>query len=113
MEKQSSWKVLLSGADPVSAHRLNDAADEVNALRARNAELHKQVASLFELDKAQGVEIARLQSAVWVLMQMLADAKVLDGDVLMARVKKAFDELEHGAQGSQGSAPSGQTPYRG
>jgi hypothetical protein len=94
MVKQSRWKIMLSGTDPIAATRLNAAADEVNALAARNAEQHRQIASLFELDKAQAVDITRLQSALWILMQMLAESKVVDGDVLMARIKSAFDELE-------------------
>ena len=94
MEEKPVWQALLSGTDMIANRRLNEAASEVNSLAARNAEAGRQIATLFELDKAQGRDIARLQAAVWILMQMLTESGALDGGALAERLKKALAEVD-------------------
>lgn len=94
MEEKPVWQALLSGTDMIANRRLNDAASEVNSLAARNAEAARQIATLFELDKAQARDIARLQSAVWLLMQMLTESGALDASALAERLKTALAEVD-------------------
>ena len=94
MQEKPAWQALLVGTDMIANRRLNEAALEVNALAARNAETGRQITTLFELDQAQGRDIARLQSAVWVLMQMLAESGAVDGNALAERLKAAFADVD-------------------
>ncbi len=77
-----------------NAQRLNQAANELDRLHGENATIEMQVMHLFRLDRDQGHEIARLQAAVYVLMQMLAEKGLLDGDEMSTRMRAAFDALE-------------------
>ena len=88
MDKYNAW-----WADG-QTRRLNQAADELAGLHSQNASVEKQVMHLFELDRDQGHEIARLQAAVFVLMQMLAEKNLLDANEMNTRIQSAFAKLE-------------------
>ncbi|AKU96139.1 hypothetical protein AKJ09_02803 [Labilithrix luteola] len=85
---------------PVLAHnwverqRLNQAADDLQALTRDTNTTEKQVLRLFELDRDQGHEIAKLQAVVYVLMQMLVESGAMDAQKLDERVRDAVTKLE-------------------
>jgi hypothetical protein len=54
----------------------------------------KQIDRLLELDRQQGQEIAKLQAASYVLMQMLTEAGAIDTTQMNNRVQAAFLQLE-------------------
>jgi hypothetical protein len=90
MEKRNPW----FQSEYLNARRLNEASEELDRLHGANASVEAQVSHLLKLDRDQGQEIAKLQTAVFVLMQMLAEKGLLDGDEMGTRMKAAFTALE-------------------
>ncbi|HEY8079126.1 MAG TPA: hypothetical protein VIF62_33570 [Labilithrix sp.] len=90
MEKKSPF----FASEYRNAQRLNQAADELDRLHGVNATIEQQVMHLLRLDRDQGHEIAKLQAAVYVLMQMLAENGLLDAEAMSTRMGAAFESLE-------------------
>ncbi len=86
--------ILFNPSTFIENKRINKAADEINALHSSSATVEKQVLRLLELDRDQGHEIAKLQSVVFVLMQMLVESGGVDGSKLNERVQSAMTELQ-------------------
>ena len=86
--------ILFTPSTFVENKRINQAADEINALHSSNATVEKQVLRLLELDRDQGHEIAKLQSVVYVLMQMLVESGAVDATKLNERVQSAMNQLQ-------------------
>jgi hypothetical protein len=108
MEKLTYWQQVWGG-ERVERQRINQAASELGTLQSTTDTLQAQVTRLLELDRIQAREIARAETAIWVLMQMLAEAGVLDGEMMSMRIKQAFAAMD--AKGD--AAPSQTTgPYR-
>jgi hypothetical protein len=87
--------------------RINEAAAELSTLDTITDSLSQQVGRLFELDRDQGREIARLQAAVGVLMELLIQNNLVQEGDLRAKLDSAFAALE-----PQHTAQPGH-PYRG
>ena len=62
------------------------------------------VRHLFELDEEQGKDITHLQATVGVLLEMLVESGVLDGDSVVTRVEAELDALEK-QQAAEAAAP--------
>lgn len=69
---------------------INEAADEINSLRAARADSHSAIERLFNLDRAQGQELAALRVTVEVLANMLIESGVVDEKTLRYRIEAAY-----------------------
>ena len=78
----------------IENRRINEAAAELSALHDASATTETQVLRLFELDRDQGHEIAKLQAVVYVLMQMLAEKNLLDVKDMDDRIQAAVTKLQ-------------------
>ena len=74
--------------------RINEAADEINALRAARADSHGAIERLFALDRAQGQELAALRVTVEVLANMLIESGAVDEKTLRYRIEAAWANTE-------------------
>jgi len=74
--------------------RINEAAAELAAVDVIADSQGQQLRRLFELDRDQGREIARLQAATGVLMEFLVESKVVEEGALRARLDSAFAALD-------------------
>lgn len=95
MEKNSALaSIFYNPSTFVENKRIDQAADEINALHTSSATAEKQVLRLLELDRDQGHEIAKLQAVVYVLMQMLVESGAVNGAALNERVQTALTALQ-------------------
>jgi hypothetical protein len=70
--------------------RINEAADEINALRAARADSHGAIERLFALDRAQGQELAAVRVTLEVLTNLLLESGVVDEKALRYRIEAAW-----------------------
>ncbi len=70
--------------------RINEAADEINSLRAARADSHGAIERLFALDRAQGQELAALRVTVEVLANLLIESGAVDEKSLRYRIEAAW-----------------------
>ncbi len=73
---------------------INEAADEINSLRAERADQSSALARLFNLDRAQAQEIAALKVTVEVLANLLIESGAIDEKVLRYRIEAGYADLE-------------------
>jgi hypothetical protein len=74
--------------------RLNEAADEINTLRAARADSQSAIERLFALDRAQGQELASLRVTVEVLANLLIESGAVDEKTLRYRIEAAWANHE-------------------
>lgn len=86
MEKIHWWS---SGAAQVQL--LNQASEDLERLQQDQADAGEQIRMLFHLDREQGREIARLQSVIAALVDMLLAAGIVDEKALIERMQQAAD----------------------
>jgi len=89
MEKLTWWQTLGSGGSEIS--KINEAADEINALADQAGDLRKKIRRLFELDRDQGRALEEVKITVEVLIAALARAGVLDVDQLTHDVRTEIE----------------------
>lgn len=89
----TKWIATDSWVDRQQYDRLDEQSDDLNVVEGIAQATAHQVQRLLEVDKQQQLEIQRLRVTVNVLVQMLAEAGVLDGKVLGYRIDAAFAEL--------------------
>ncbi len=73
---------------------LNDAADALGDLRKEQADADQQIDRLFQLDRDQGREIARLQAVVTVLVDMLIETGTTPEAEIMRRMDRAVQKVD-------------------
>lgn len=73
---------------------INEAAEEIDSLRAARAGDAGTFARLFNLDRAQAQEIAALRVTVEVLANLLIESGALDEKALRYRIEAAYADLE-------------------
>jgi hypothetical protein len=73
---------------------INDAAAEINSLRAERSDAHGAINRLFALDRAQGQELAALRVTVEVLSNLLIESGVVDEKSLRYRIEAAWANQE-------------------
>lgn len=69
---------------------INEAAEEIDSLRAARADSHSAIERLFSLDRAQGQELAALRVTVEVLANMLIESGAVDEKTLRYRIEAAY-----------------------
>ena len=69
---------------------INQAADEINSLRAERADASSALNRLFALDRAQGQELAALRVTVEALANMLIESGAIDETSLRHRIEAAW-----------------------
>jgi hypothetical protein len=74
--------------------RIDAATADIGALHSASAAAEKQILRLLELDRQQGHEIAKLQSVVYVLMQLLVESGAVDPVKMSERIQAALTQLE-------------------
>jgi len=110
MDTIGFWESLFGDVGHTERQYINQAAMELNALEADNHSLRSQIRKLYNLDKAQSAELAKLRTMVRVLMEYLVDSSTLDRTRLEERLESGFEELERKNAPEQ-VGPGG--PYRG
>ncbi len=73
---------------------LNDAAEALGAMRDEQADMEQQIDRLYQLDKDQGREIARLQSVVATLVDLIIEAEVVPEAELIRRLDASVREVD-------------------
>jgi hypothetical protein len=81
-------------SDWTERQRINEAADELNRLHFSQGHTTEQLARLFELDRDQGREIARLQAMVMTLVELLVQKGVVEEPELVNRLEASLDQLQ-------------------
>lgn len=85
----------VTGERDYSAHaKIESQQQQITNLLSLVRDSQKQVTRLLELDRAQGQEIAKLQAASFVLMQMLTENGTIDTTQMNNRIQSAFLKLE-------------------
>lgn len=74
--------------------RINEAADEINALRAARADSHGAIERLFALDRVQGQELAAVRVTLEVLSNLLIESGAVDEKTLRYRIEAAWANNE-------------------
>jgi len=72
---------------------INEAADEINILRAERADGAGTFGRLFALDRAQAQEIAAIKVTLEVMANMLIESGAIDEKTLRYRIEAAHAEL--------------------
>ncbi len=92
---------LLLDTPYATQRRFNEAAAAISHTQQKQAEheaatytMASQLRSLFELDEAQGEEIARLRAVIEVLCKMLLEAGAIDETVFSYRLDAAIEESQ-------------------
>ncbi|HEU5058234.1 MAG TPA: hypothetical protein VFU21_16995 [Kofleriaceae bacterium] len=70
--------------------RINEAAEEINSLRAARADAHGAIERLFALDRAQGQELAAVRVTLEVLTNLLIESGAIDERTLRYRIEAAW-----------------------
>jgi hypothetical protein len=91
MERLRWWQ-----GDWLERQKFNEAADELNSLQRNQSSIDSRLVRLFELDKDQGRELARLQATTWTLIDLLVEKGLVTEPEVAARISAAIDELEAG-----------------
>ena len=73
---------------------LNDAADALGDMRKEQADADQQIDRLFQLDRDQGREIARLQAVVTVLVDLLIETGTVPESEIMQRMDRAVQKVD-------------------
>jgi hypothetical protein len=97
MRKFGGWEKWLfsdSWGDWRQYDALNEAADEIAAATAASASSSAALEKLFQLDRAQGEEIARLRITVQILISMLSASGGLDARELGFKAEAALADFE-------------------
>ena len=74
--------------------RINEAAEEINALRSARAGESGALTRLFNLDRAQAQEIASLRVTLEVLANLLIESGTVDEKTLRYRIEAAWANHE-------------------
>ena len=88
------WQLLLD--DKLSyweAQRINEASDDAEIAQQNAADAHRAAMSVAARIDMMGREIIMLRTALTVLTQTLADAKVIDQQQLDARLSAAIEAV--------------------
>ena len=96
--KQYSWFDQLVGGDWADRQRINEAAGELNLLCADQSNLTMQVQRLFQLDRDQGREIARLQLIINTLLELILKHQILPEAELTQSLSAGLEGLERQEQ---------------
>jgi len=73
---------------------INQAAEELDVMRAERAGDTSALTRLFNLDRAQAQEIARLRVTVEVLANLLIESGAVDEKTLRYRIEARWSEYE-------------------
>ena len=74
--------------------RINEAAEEINSLRAARADSHGAIERLFALDRVQGQELAAVRVTLEVLTNLLIESGAVDEKTLRYRIEAAWANNE-------------------
>jgi hypothetical protein len=74
--------------------RINEAADEINSLRAARADSHRAIERLFALDRLQGEELAAVRVTLEVLINLLIESGAVDEKTLRYRIEAVWANNE-------------------
>ena len=85
-------------SDWAERQRINEAADELNQMHHARATTTGQIARVFQLDQDQGREIARLQTTLMTLIELMVEKGVVEEQTLVDRVDAALNGLEQREQ---------------
>jgi hypothetical protein len=96
MSKIGFWDSLVGDVGYYERKAINSNSADIDVLKATQnaslATLRRQVHTLYSMDQAQSMELARLRVMVRVLAEMVAEQGA--GDVLAKRMEDALDGLE-------------------
>lgn len=110
------WEALLDDVGYFERRAINEAAEQIDLLRASSSQqqtaVHKQLRRLYALDKAQSKELARMRAMIKTLATLLIESGVVEEKLVQQRMEAALVEMEDTSRPTPRPVPV-VDPYRG